>query len=143
MKASYDLSFNKIWGVTHGTIWWFDMEWPSTTLQNLKRRTAYVKTFTMAFFCCWKTNIGWHLPHHQPIPMAGDVVENYGWIKLKKKLYGPFLWMGFNCLKARATSRRQFTFYHFIDLRRMEGWVNLGGTQWFWTQDPWIGNLAP
>ena len=32
--------------------------------------------------------------------------------KKKKKLYGPFLWMGFNCLKARATSRRQFTFYH-------------------------------
>ena len=30
----------------------------------------------------------------------------------KKKLYGPFLWTGFNCLKARATSRRQFTFYH-------------------------------
>ena len=30
----------------------------------------------------------------------------------KKKLYGPLLWMGFNCLKARATSRRQFTFYH-------------------------------
>ena len=31
----------------------------------------------------------------------------------KKKLYGPlFLWMGFNCLKAKATLRRQFTFYH-------------------------------
>ena len=30
--------------------------------------------------------------------------------KKKKKLYGPFLRMGFNCLKARATSRRQFTF---------------------------------
>ena len=29
----------------------------------------------------------------------------------KKQLYGPFLWMGFNCLKARATSKRQFTFY--------------------------------
>ena len=29
----------------------------------------------------------------------------------KKKLYGPFLWMGFNCLKARATSRRQFMIY--------------------------------
>ena len=28
------------------------------------------------------------------------------------KLYGPFLWMGFNCLKTRATSRTQFTFYH-------------------------------
>ena len=30
----------------------------------------------------------------------------------KLLLYGPFLKMGFNCLKARATSRRQFTFYH-------------------------------
>ena len=29
-------------------------------------------------------------------------------------LYGPFLWMGFNCLKATATSRRQFTFYHSV-----------------------------
>ena len=25
--------------------------------------------------------------------------------------YGPFLWKEFNCLKVRATSRRQFTFY--------------------------------
>ena len=33
-------------------------------------------------------------------------------IKKKKQLYGPFLWMGFNCLKATATSRREFTFYH-------------------------------
>ena len=48
--------------------------------------------------------------------------------KIKKnfnKLYGSFLWIGFNCLKARATSRRQFTFTtkfpeipgtHFTDL---------------------------
>ena len=28
-----------------------------------------------------------------------------------KKLYGPFWWMVFNCVKARATSRWQFTFY--------------------------------
>ena len=32
----------------------------------------------------------------------------------KKKLYGPFLWMGFNSLKARATLRRQFTLYHYL-----------------------------
>ena len=32
----------------------------------------------------------------------------------KKKLYGPFLWMGFNLLKATATSRRLFTFYHSV-----------------------------
>ena len=31
-----------------------------------------------------------------------------------KKLYDPFLWMGFSCLKATATSRRQFTFYHYL-----------------------------
>ena len=40
---------------------------------------------------------------------------------IKKKLYGPFLWMGFNCRKATATLRRQFTFYHLIDLVRMKG----------------------
>ena len=35
-------------------------------------------------------------------------------VALKKKLYGPFLWMGFNCLKVTATSSRQFTFYHSV-----------------------------
>ena len=48
--------------------------------------------------------------------------------------------MGFNCLKARATSRRQFTFNtkfleipgtHFIVLGRMKGLVDLGATKWF------------
>ena len=34
--------------------------------------------------------------------------------KKLQKLCGPFLWMGFNCLKARVTSRRQFTFYHQV-----------------------------
>ena len=32
----------------------------------------------------------------------------------KTKLYGSFLWIGFNCLKATVTSRRQFTFYHSV-----------------------------
>ena len=31
-----------------------------------------------------------------------------------RKLYDLFLWMGFNCLKARATEKRQFTFYHEV-----------------------------
>ena len=26
-----------------------------------------------------------------------------------------------------------------IDLGRMNGWVDLGGTQWFWTRDPGLG----
>ena len=34
----------------------------------------------------------------------------------KKKLYSPFLWMGFNYPKARATLRREFTFYHLVPI---------------------------
>ena len=68
-----------------------------------------------------------------------------------KKNYDPVLWMGFNCLEARATTRRQFTFTtkfpqipgpHFTDLDRMKGWIDLGATQWFWTRHLWIGNPA-
>ena len=33
-------------------------------------------------------------------------------LRIEKQTLWPFLWMGFNSLKARATSRRQFTFYH-------------------------------
>ena len=28
---------------------------------------------------------------------------------------------------------------HFVDLRRMKGWVDLGANQWFWTRDPGLG----
>ena len=31
---------------------------------------------------------------------------------------------------------------HLVDLRRKNGWVELGATQLFSTQDPWIGNPA-
>ena len=34
--------------------------------------------------------------------------------KKQKNLFGPFLWMGFNCLKATVISRRQFNFYHSV-----------------------------
>ena len=30
---------------------------------------------------------------------------------------------------------------HFIDLRMMKGWVDLGATLWFWTRDLWIGKI--
>ena len=50
----------------------------------------------------------------------GDKVVTYHTIQKianwKKQLYGSFLWIGFNCLKARATSRWQFTFYHFLKI---------------------------
>ena len=49
----------------------------------------------------------------------------------KKKLYGPFLWMGFNCLKAAealpgggllfTTKFPEIPGTHFINLGRMKG----------------------
>ena len=65
----------------------------------------------------------------------------------------PLLWMGFNCLKATQPLRGgglvliiqfpEIPGSHFIDLRKMKGWVDLGATQWFWTRDPglWIQRL--
>ena len=70
----------------------------------------------------------------------------------KNKLYGPFLWMGFNCLRLKPLRGGSLLFTiqfpqipgtHFIDFGRMKGWVNLAATQWFWTRDSWIGNPAP
>ena len=48
----------------------------------------------------------------------------FGLIKnFLKKLYCPFLWMEFNCFKARDTSRRQFTFYRpWKDERLSQPW---------------------
>ena len=40
-------------------------------------------------------------------------------VKKKTLLYGPFLRMGFNCLKARATSRRKFTFNEKVSWYRV------------------------
>ena len=37
-----------------------------------------------------------------PYPMSNESKFNFS----KKQIYGTILWMGFNCLKARATSRR-------------------------------------
>ena len=69
-----------------------------------------------------KTNFvkGWCaiiLVHGTILPKWNSLVKNHAKeqnTKKKKKNYGPFLWMGFNWLKTRATSRRQFTFYHYV-----------------------------
>ena len=92
---------------------------------------------------------GWHSKQYGGQKQLSGSFEN----TLKTlKLYDPFLWMGFNYLKATATSRRQFTFTihfpeipdtHVIDVGKVKGWVDLGAIQWFWTRGPWIGNPAP
>ena len=57
----------------------------------------------------------------------------------------PFLWMGFNCLKAAepllgesllfTTKSPKVPDTHLIHSGRMKGWVNLGTIQRFWTLD--------
>ena len=61
--------------------------------------------------------------------------------------------MGFNCLKVTEPlwgGSLLFTAKfpgisgtRLIDLWKIKGQVDLGATQWFWTQDPWIGSLTP
>ena len=54
-----------------------------------------------------------HFSFYSEIKMFTVFLDHCAMMALdQKKLYCSFLWMGCNCLKARATSRRQFTFYH-------------------------------
>ena len=60
---------------------------------------------------------------------------------LKRKLYGPFLRMGFNTLKATEPRNRDsipattkslgVPGTHFDNVKRMKDRVDLGATQWF------------
>ena len=52
------------------------------------------------------------------------IVIKFLYIK-KKKIYGPFLWMRFNCLKSRATSRRQFTSYQSCYETPGDSWLEV------------------
>ena len=65
---------------------------------------------------CWSVNDHLYIPtfwieKYSCFSIRGSTI--YLW-NSKKELYGPFLWMGFNCVQARATQRRQFTFYHYF-----------------------------
>ena len=58
------------------------------------------------------THFVWYLEKEKRYEIETFSIERV--LNNLKKLYGPFLWMGFNWLKATATSRRQFTFYHSV-----------------------------
>ena len=65
------------------------------------------------------------------------MVPFYGWGSTASRLE---LLQGGSLLL--ATKFPEIPGTHFIDLRRIKGWVNLGATKWFSTQDPWIGNTV-
>ena len=49
-----------------------------------------------------------NLKDNSQLLSKGQYDEIINYLKADNK----FLWLGFNCLKARATSRRHCTFYH-------------------------------
>ena len=59
----------------------------------------------------WTTNDLKVTRHNKSMTIIHFFLSEIIFCEKKLKLYGPFLWMVFNCLKASATSRRQFTFY--------------------------------
>ena len=95
----------------------------------------------------------WIFCYHEPFPnnrknQRKQTID----LHLKKNVKAPFYRWGSIASKLEplwggsllfTTKLQEIPGTHFINLRRMKGWVNLGATQWFWTQDPWIGNPVP
>ena len=67
------------------------------------------------------------------------------WLRRGRKINDPLIWMGFNCLKARATSGKQFIFYHYDPTN---SWYSLYRPQedkrlsWSWSY-PVVLNTGP
>ena len=67
------------------------------------------------------------------------------WLRRGKKINDPLIWMGFNCLKARATLGKQFIFYHYVSTN---SWYSLYRPQkdkrlsWSWSY-PVVLNTGP
>ena len=64
------------------------------------------------------------------------------WIVIMPGEVATFWWGIFTLKKTVSTTKREFNFQHsvlrnlwysVIDLERMNNWVDLGATQWFWT----------
>ena len=65
------------------------------------------------------------------------MIPFYGWGSTAPKLEP--LWAGSLLF---TTKFPEIPGTHFIDLRTMKDWVDLGAAQCFWTRDPWIWNPA-
>ena len=120
-----------------------------------------VWTFSWDYIISFFTNFGVVLETHMKLCVTERDFfcaqhETHIWENFSSwdiKLYGPFLWMGFNCLKATEPFQGGGLLFttkfpdspdtHLIDFGRMKDWFDLGATQWFWTQNPWIGNPSP
>ena len=99
----------------------------------------------------WLTLDRWACPPHNNPKDSGGVKKTTGWKKNRKNFMAPFNGWGSTASRLKplwggsllfTTKFPEIPGTHFIDLRRMKGWVDLGATQWFWTWDSWIENPA-
>ena len=81
-----------------------------------KHILAMLKCQFPAIWRPWNSNFSHLTPKGKIITIQANSLTNSNFKKVSVgelwPVHGPFLWMGFNCLKARATSRMQFSFYH-------------------------------
>ena len=123
--------FNKYNNTVHGTIKMkpinvtgdsyaeynedFNKKDPKCKVGDHVRISKYKNIFAKGYTPNWSEEVFAVRKIKITVPWTYDVVGDLNGEENKTlKLYGHFLWMEFNYLKATATSRRQFTFYHSV-----------------------------
>ena len=75
-------------------------------------------------------------------PSPSDNAKGSGWFE--EKLYDPILWIGLSCLEGAeplwGDNLLLTTKSLGVPGNHLNGLVDREATQWFWTQNPWIGN---
>ena len=77
---------------------------------------------------------------------VNEMMANHSNINQLKKLFDSLLWMSFNYLKARATLRWHFTFYHLVSKYSRYSFYRPWKDErllWPWRHGPWIGYPTP
>ena len=102
-------------------------------LENLK--SSIINSFLCMFFINNKTFYQQqNIASNQRQEKKHFISPFYGWGSTASRLE-PVRWGSLLFI----TKLPEILGTYFIDLGKMNSWVDLGATQWFWTWDPWIG----
>ena len=105
---------------------------------------AFLHLFIIANFQDWCFSFAIYIPTLNNSCLTNSQLKNF-----KKKNTFFFFWMGFNCLKARAISRRQFILplssqkFLVLTLSKDERLSWPWSHPVVWTRDPWTENPVP
>ena len=124
----------------------FDFEQSPTDVEQMEKN--FMSTCLLRWTSKIYTQTGFIFDSLQSFELSLMILKAFSALwsikaECNNKLYGPFLWMRFDCLKAteplwgsNSLFTRKFPEIlgtHLIELKRMKGWVDLEATQWFWT----------